>query len=261
MEARNIPFWAFVDGTKQFIIPAFQRDYSWTTEQCQQMWDDIVCAGSNDGDHFIGSFVYVAGNTAAGFSSWLVIDGQQRLTTLSLLLIALRDHIRKTGWTGQEPSTQKIDAYFLKNEFELDDKRYKVVLRRHDDETLRSLVDGKNPLEIENRSELVVEAYCYFRKQLNHSDTDPELVYRGVRRLNIVDVTLHRPRDDPQRVFESLNSTGVDLTQSDLIRNYLLMGLPEPEQTRMYDDYWSKSRSFSAWQGALRTPSCETILL
>ena len=240
MQAINNPFVALVNGTKQFIIPAFQRDYSWTSEQCQQMWNDIMRAGSTDGDHFIGSFVYVAGNTAAVFSSWLVVDGQQRLTTLTLLLIALRDHIRVIDWIGQEPTPAQIDAYFLINEHESGDRRYKVALRRHDDATLRALVDGKNPLEIENRSELVVEAYRYFRKQLNSPEADPGQVYRGVGRLNIVDVTLHRPIDDPQRVFESLNSTGVDLTQSDLIRNYLLMGLPEPEQTRMYDDYWSK---------------------
>ena len=240
MQAINNPFVALVNGTKQFIIPAFQRDYSWTSEQCQQMWNDIMRAGSSDSDHFIGSFVYVAGNTAAVFSSWLVVDGQQRLTTLTLLLIALRDHIRVIDWIGQEPTPAQINAYFLINEHELGDRRYKVALRRHDDATLRALVDGKNPLEIENRSELVVEAYRYFRKQLNSPEADPEQVYRGVGRLNIVDVTLHRPIDDPQRVFESLNSTGVDLTQSDLIRNYLLMGLPEPEQTRMYDEYWSK---------------------
>ncbi len=240
MQAINNPFVALVNGTKQFIIPAFQRDYSWTTEQCQQMWDDIVRAGSTDGDHFIGSFVYVAGNTAAVFSSWLVVDGQQRLTTLTLLLIALRDYIRETGWAGQEPTSAQIDAYFLTNEHESGDRRYKVALRRHDDATLKALVDGKDPSEVENRSELVVDAYRFFRRQLSRPEADPGLIYRGVGRLNIVDVTLHRRIDDPQRVFESLNSTGVDLTQSDLIRNYLLMGLPEPEQTRMYDDYWSK---------------------
>ena len=240
MKAIDNPLVQFVNGTKQFIIPAFQRDYSWTTEEWQQMWDDIVRAGTSDGDHFIGSVVYIAGDTAAVFSSWLVVDGQQRLTTLTLLLIALRDHIREAGWDGQEPTVAQIDAYYLKNEQESGEKRYKVALRRHDDATLRTLVDGKEPSEIENRSELVVEAYRYFRRQLNRPETDPALIYRGVGRLNIVDVTLDRRIDDPQRVFESLNSTGVDLTQSDLIRNYLLMGLPEPEQTRMYDDYWSK---------------------
>ena len=102
MQAVNHPFVSLVNGTKQFKIPAFQRDYSWTIEQCGQMWNDIVSAGRGDADHFMGSFVYVAGNTAAVFSSWLVVDGQQRLTTLTLLLIALRDYIRETHWTGQE---------------------------------------------------------------------------------------------------------------------------------------------------------------
>ena len=240
MQAINNPFVALINGTKQFIIPAFQRDYSWTTEQCQQMWGDILRSGSSDSDHFMGSFVYVAENAAAVFSSWLVVDGQQRLTTLTLLMIALRDHIRETSWTRQEPTEAQIDAYFLTNEHEWGDRRYKVALRRHDDATLKALVDGKDPLESGSSSELIIEAYRFFRKQLNSPEVDPTLVYRGIGRLNIVDVTLHRPMDDPQQVFESLNSTGVDLTQSDLIRNYLLMGLPEPEQTRMYDLYWSK---------------------
>ncbi len=252
MQAVNHPFRALIDGTKQFIIPAFQRDYSWTTEQCQQMWNDIVRAGCTDGDHFMGSIVYIAGNTSAVFSSWMVIDGQQRLTTLSLLLTALRDHIRETGWIGQEPTPQQIDAYFLKNVHESGDRMYKVALRRHDDATLRALVDGRDMSQVQNRSELVVEAYLYFREQLKRPEVNPELVYQGIGRLNIVDVTLHRHIDDPQRVFESLNSTGVGLDPSDLIRNYLLMGLPEPEQTHMYEDYWSKVETLFRVAG--RTP-------
>ena len=207
MQAIDNPLVALVNGIKQFIIPAFQRDYSWTAEQCQQLWDDIVRAGRSNSDHFIGSVVYIAGNTGAVFSSWLVVDGQQRLTTLTLLLIALRDHIRETGWTRQEPTAAQIDAFFLTNVYQSSDRRYKVVLRRHDDATLRALVDGKDPLEIENRSELVVAAYRYFRKQLNAPESDPELVYRGIGHLKIVDVKLDRRIDDPQRVFESLNST------------------------------------------------------
>lgn len=241
MQAINNPFVALVNGNKQFIILAFQRDYSWSREQCAQMWNDIIRASdSEEGDHFMGSVVYVAGNTGAVFSSWLVIDGQQRLTTLTLLLIALRDHIGQSDWIGDEPTPNQIDAYFLKNEHESGDRRYKVALRRHDDATLRALVDSKDPSGVENRSDLIADAYSFFRGQLDSPDVDPGRVYRGIGRLNIVDVTLHHGIDNPQRVFESLNSTGVDLTQSDLIRNYLLMGLPEPEQTRMYDDYWSR---------------------
>ena len=251
MQAINNPFVALVNGTKQFVIPAFQRDYSWTAEQCGQMWNDIVRAGSIDGgNHFMGSFVYVAGNTTAVFSSWLVIDGQQRLTTLTLLLVALRNHIRESAWSGSEPTPQQIDAYFLKNEHESGERKYKVALRRHDDATLKALIDGKDPSEVENSSELIVGAYYHFRDLLKSGKADPETIYRGIGRLNIVDVTLHRHLDDPQRVFESLNSTGVDLTQSDLIRNYLLMGLPEPEQTRMYDEYWSKVETLFRFAGS-----------
>ena len=242
MQAINNRLVDLVGGRKQFIIPAFQRDYSWTTEQCDQLWNDIVRAGSREGaDHFLGSIVYVAGDTVgAVFSSWLVIDGQQRLATLTLLLVALRDHIQDTNWTGEEPTSGQIDAFYLKNEHDSGDRRYKVALRRHDDVTLRALVDGKDPLDVESASELVVDVYQHFRMLLKSGSVQPDTVYKGIANLKVVDVTLHHGIDDPQRVFESLNSTGVDLTQSDLIRNYLLMGLPEPEQTKMYDNHWMK---------------------
>ena len=241
MQAVGRQFSHIIQGSKQFIIPVFQRDYSWGSEQCRQMWDDIVRASNgDDGGHFLGSFVYINESEGAAFNTWLVIDGQQRLTTLILLLIALRDHIRETGWKGEDPTPEKIDAYFLKNEHETGNRSYRLALRRRDEATLRSLVDGKDPSEVENNSALVVDAYKHFRDLLNSPGIDPAKVYRGVARLNIVDVTLQRRIDNPQHVFESLNSTGVDLTLSDLVRNYLLMGLPEADQTRLYNDYWSK---------------------
>ena len=244
MQAINRQFVEIINGNKQFIIPVFQRDYSWTTEQCRQLWADIMRASNgDDGGHFLGSFVYVEGSVGAAFSSWLVIDGQQRLTTLTLLLIALRDYIQETHWVGEDPTPKQIDAYFLKNEHETGNRSYKLVLRRHDDETLRALVDGNDLFEAEKNSPLVVDAYNYFKELLNSPETDPAKVYRGIARLNIVDVKLERRSDNPQLVFESLNSTGVDLTESDLIRNYLLMGLPEADQTRLYNDYWSKLKN------------------
>ena len=241
MQAINRQFTEIINGNKQFIIPVFQRDYSWTIEQCYQMWTDIMdIRGGDGGGHFLGSFVYVEGSAGAAFSSWLVIDGQQRLTTLTLLLIALRDHIQETHWVGEDPTPERIDAYFLKNMHETGDRNYKLALRCHDDETLRTLVDGKDPSEMEKNSELIIEAYRYFKELLSSPEADPDKVYRGIARLNIVDVKLEPRIDNPQLVFESLNSTGVDLSQSDLIRNYLLMGLPEEEQTRLYNNYWSK---------------------
>ena len=251
MQAINRQFTEIINGNKQFVIPVFQRDYSWTIAQCHQMWIDIIgTRGGDDSGHFLGSFVYVEGSAGAAFSSWLVIDGQQRLTTLILLLIALRDHIRETHWVGEDPTPERIDAYFLKNMHETGDRNYKLALRRHDDGTLRALVDGKDPSEMEKNSELIIEAYLYFREQLNSPEADPDKVYRGIARLNIVDVKLERRIDNPQLVFESLNSTGVDLSQSDLIRNYLLMGLPEEEQTRLYNDYWSKLETLFSEAGS-----------
>lgn len=240
MKARNCRFTDIIDGSKQFIIPVFQRDYSWTTEQCDQMWKDVLRA--SEGEHFIGSIIYVDAETAAAsIQSWLVIDGQQRLTSLTLLLTALRDHLAETEWKGTEdsPTVNRIDNRFLKNVTEEGNRRYKLVLRRADNDTLRALVDGKEPLgREEGASEPINSAYQYFRECLR--DCDYDAVYHGVNKLNIVDVTLQRGTDDPQLVFESTNSTGVGLNPSDLVRNYLLMGIEVTEQTRFYDDYWRK---------------------
>ena len=112
-----------------------------------------------------------------------MIDGQQRLTTLTLLLIALRDQIREIHWGGEDPTPERIDAYFLKNVYETGDRSYKLALRRHDDETLRALVDGNDPSEVERNSELVVEAYRYFKELLSSPETDPieDCIAKGIR--------------------------------------------------------------------------------
>ena len=255
MKAVNQTYATLIHGNKQFVIPVFQRDYSWTPEQCAQLWHDVWRSGESDAatPHFMGSVVYVdTGQTCATFNSWLVIDGQQRLTTLALLLIAFRNYIKKTDWKGGEnsPTAEKIDTYFLQNMLEEGDKRYKLALRRHDDATLRTLVDGKAHDE-PNSSQPILDAYEWFTDTLAKV-ADPDRVYRGICSLEIVDVTLDQ-NDHPQLVFESLNSTGVDLTQSDLIRNYILMGLGELEQTRLYDQYWSKIENLFRSASSRRT--------
>lgn len=242
MKALDSPFTKIINGTTQFVIPVFQRDYTWDAEtQCAQLWRDVLRASRTSGErgHFLGSIVYIAtGDSLAGFTRWMLIDGQQRLTTLTLLLAALRDHIREIKWTGGEndPTPKRIEAYFLKNVQEEGDREQKLVLRRHDQATLRAILDGKELPK--DASEHVRDNYNYFREQL--SVVDPADVYRGIGRLVIVDVSLDRQTDDPQLIFESLNSTGVDLSQADLIRNFILMRLPEKEQTDLYETYWSK---------------------
>ena len=239
MKAMDRSFAEIINGTLQFVIPVFQRDYTWAEEECRRLWDDVLRAverGSGRG-HFLGSIVYIGtGDSGAAFSRWLVIDGQQRLTTL--LLAALRDHIRETGWSGSDdgPTVDRIDSYFLVNRYERGDRHRKLVLRRTDDSTLESLVvvDAMRP---DKPSEPILDAYRLFRELV--ASHDPQAVYSGIAKLIIVDVTLNRAVDNPQLVFESLNSTGVDLSQADLIRNFVLMGLPEREQSRLYDRYWS----------------------
>ncbi len=250
MKAINRPFTDIINGNRQFIIPVFQRDFSWTREQCEQLWRDVggATGGRADGAHFMGSIVYIGADlSSAAFQSWLLIDGQQRLTTLTLLMIALRDHIKATEWSGGDdgPTTAKIDDYYLMNRHESGQRQYKLVLRRKDNATLQALISGQESSELGGEcSELLVEAYEYFRCVLRHPSCNPEDLYRGIARLNIVDVTLDRGIDNPQLVFESMNSTGIDLRQSDLVRNFLLMGISESEQTRLYDEYWSTIESF-----------------
>jgi predicted transport protein len=152
-------------------------------------------------------------------------------------MVALRDHIRETGFDGGDsgPTVARIDAYYLKNEQERGERRHKLVLRRRDQGTLRALIDRTEMPP--DSSEHISDNYEIFRDLLR--EVSPSLVYEGLGRLIVVDVKLDAT-DDPQLVFESLNSTGVDLSQTDLIRNFLLMRLPEGEQDRLYEHRWSK---------------------
>ena len=239
MQAKDITFSQLIQGSKQFVIPVFQRDYRWTGAQCEQLWNDITnrSTTSTPKGHFIGSIVYMAADTVgAAFNRWLVVDGQQRLTSLTLLMIALRDYMVDTSWSGNDddPTPAQIDAYFLQNKEERGGRKYKLVLRRNDDDTLRTLIDHKSPPE--TASELLIDAYQYFLERI--SEASPARIFSAVSRLSVVDVVLDRRQDDPQLVFESLNSTGVDLSPSDLIRNYILMRLPEQRQIQIYEDYW-----------------------
>lgn len=157
--------------------------------------------------HFLGSVVYIAAEeNSAGVTRWLLIDGQQRLTTITLLLIALRNVLRDRPNTGS-PSPEELDDYFLRNRYGKDVRRFKLHLRRTDHDTLTSLIDGKERPDV--ASERILENYQYLADQLA-ACPDLERVYDGVRKLVVVDVSLTRGQDDPQMIFESLNSTGLE---------------------------------------------------
>ena len=236
MKAQDLAFTELLQGSKQFIIPIFQRTYSWEQRHCEQLWDDIIRVGSHEelDSHFIGSVVYIPEqDTSAAISRWLVIDGQQRITTILLLLIAIRDRLKKEG--RESPVTAEyIDDAFLNNRHGKDELKYKLLLTQTDTQTLTRLVENKEPPE--PASQRITENLKLFQDKVALADLD--LVYRGIRKLMIVDVRLQQSIDNPQMIFESMNSTGLALTQADLIRNFVLMGLDHAQQTRLYEDYW-----------------------
>lgn len=241
MKAEDTLVTNLLQGAKQFIVPIFQRDYSWGTKHCQQLWKDVIRVGSdpNVKGHFLGSVVYVAAeDNTATITRWLLIDGQQRLTTLTLLLIALRDQmaqLRGNSGQGEEEATpDELDDYYLRNRHGKGERRHKLHLRRADHETLIALLDGKTLPEAV--SERVKENFLFLRDLVAQADV--QTVYNGIKKLVVVDVSLTRGQDDPQMIFESLNSTGVDLTQADLIRNFVLMRLDESSQTQLYEEHW-----------------------
>src|SRR5579859_6111968 len=242
MKAAENQLLPFLEGNKQFIIPIYQRTYSWTREQCVQLWNDIVRTATDETvqGHFIGSIVYIQRGLfqVARIPQLLVIDGQQRLTTLSLLLIALA----RTAAAATQPlsiSAEEIYDSYLTNKHGKDELRYKLLLTQSDKDILIKLVDHPERAETahDTRS-LLLENYHFFEDQIRQSGIDIDILYTGIRKLIVVDIALDKDHDNPQLIFESLNSTGMDLSQADLIRNYVLMGLDNEEQTKLYKDYW-----------------------
>jgi uncharacterized protein with ParB-like and HNH nuclease domain/predicted transport protein len=239
MKATEAKLLTFLKKSPQFVIPIYQRTYSWTIAECAQLWDDIVRAGSRDdvSVHFIGSIVYVEEGLSqvSSHAPLLVIDGQQRLTTLAIILANLAKVVG-----NEEPfdgfSGRKITNYYLLNPEERDDRRYKLLLTQTDRASLIAHVDGgPSP---SNASLRIAENSEYFRKKLEECAGDLAPVCKGLAKLVIVDIALSRDHDNPQLIFESMNSTGKELSQADLIRNYVLMGLEPGLQTELYNRYW-----------------------
>ncbi|MGI0047530.1 MAG: DUF262 domain-containing protein [Nitrosotalea sp.] len=239
MRAAETPFLKFLQKGGQFTIPIYQRTYSWTEKQCERLWSDILKSATDDSikGHFIGSIVYVEEGLyqISTIPNSFVIDGQQRLTTLSLLLTALRDEMKRLG-LGKEISPEMIDNYYLFNMVEKEEKRYKLLLTQSDKTTFINLILGHEPPK--DSSKHIIDNFNFFKDKICQSSLDFEYIFKGINKLFIVDIALDRNYDNPQRIFESLNSTGLELSQADLIRNYALMGLKSPEQKEIYDQYW-----------------------
>ena len=222
---------------KKFIIPVYQRPYSWKKENCALLFQDLMTTYQKGYDkHFFGGIVYVA-NDIGGVKEHIIIDGQQRITTVSILLLAIRNYITDNK-IETEINTRKITNAFLSDEYADDDKKLKLKLVQGDDEAYDKLMNGQIPVE----DNFVTANYNYFYNKLEDLSAD-ELkgLYDSVMKLEVVNISLELVTgDDPQLIFESLNSTGVSLDEADKIRNFVLMNMKAKEQEKFYKKYWEE---------------------
>lgn len=239
MKATEAKLLDFLKKSPQFVIPIYQRTYSWTEKECRQLWDDIVRTGANDHIlvHFVGSIVYIdkADATVTTWEPLLVIDGQQRLTTVTLLIAALANALGET-----EPvdgfSAEMLRGYYLLNTLEKGERKFKLILTQTDKSSLTAIVGNyEQPREHSLR---VTQNFKLFEDLIADCGGNLAAVCKGLMKLMMVDIRLKRGEDNPQLIFESMNSTGKELSQADLIRNYILMGLEPELQTRLYEQFW-----------------------
>ncbi|WP_120805968.1 DUF262 and DUF1524 domain-containing protein [Helicobacter pylori] len=216
----------------QFVIPIYQRLYSWKKEQCKQLWDDIIKIGGNDkmNGHFIGSILYVLDGNTHSNNPLLIIDGQQRLTTITLLFIALRNH------SSDEVKRKEIESYLI-NSNKDGDKKFRLILSESDKDTLLSLID-KNKRKPSEPSSKIMENFKLFEEWIRKNTDKLETIFKGLDKLMIVWIALKKGKDDPQLIFESMNSKGIELTKADLIRNYIIMETEVEKQEDFYNQYW-----------------------
>ncbi|GAA9592240.1 hypothetical protein HpHA63_10580 [Helicobacter pylori] len=222
----------FIKGNQknQLVIPIYQRVYSWEKEQCKQLWDDIIKIGGNDkmDGHFIGSILYVLDSITHSNNILLIIDGQQRLTTITLLLTALRDH-----WSDKR---KEIEDDYLINSDKDGDKKFRLILSDSDKDTLLYLID-KDRRKPSEPSSKIMENFKLFEEWVSNTDK-LETIFKGLDKLMVVEISLEKGKDDPQLIFESMNSKGMELTQTDLIRNYITMETEIEKQEGFYNKYW-----------------------
>jgi len=239
MKANEVNLNRFLSQTDtQFVIPVYQRNYDWTHPQCKQLLDDIFLMGTNDNinAHFIGSIVYIHDDvySVSGIRELVIIDGQQRLTTVTLIYLVL---FRLAEQLGNDSLVNRINETYLINKFADNEEKLKLRPTENNDKALKYLIRSDIQEEYPEFSRLVGN-FNYFNSRISEENYD--IVLKGLSKLMFVEISLDREKDDPQRIFESLNSTGLELTQADLIRNYLLIGLTRKSQNRIYENYWER---------------------
>ncbi len=234
MNASETKFQPIIEGTKQYVVPLFQRAYSWKKENWSVLWDDLLwlCENSEPKSHFIGSIVTMPTVTVPeGISKFLLIDGQQRLTTLFILLSAVRD---KALGDGLEDLSREVQMTMIVNPFKSGLDHHKLLPTQTDRASFESLILSR---DFDNQSK-ITECYSFFERKLKTSTVDLlNLTSVITNRLSVVSIVLDYD-DNPHLVFESLNAKGLPLTQSDLIRNYFFMRIHVDEQDSIYRQFW-----------------------
>lgn len=220
----------------QFVIPVYQRNYDWKNVECKELLNDIISVQTEDrGTHFIGSIVFVHEGTysTSEVKELVIIDGQQRLTTINILYVALYRFAKENNKSNE---AERLYDMFLTNKY-VKSESSKLKLKQTDVNffAFKAIMLGTEK-EYTTYSN-VTENYNFFRSCINEDNF--EIILSGLNRLIFVEISLERDKDDPQRIFESLNSTGLDLSQSDLIRNFILMDLPPKDQNRIYETIWN----------------------
>ena len=231
--------WLFSDliekNKRVFKVPVYQRNYDWSNVQCEKLYQDIMLAHKRDHKHFTGTIVYIVGLNGSNLSEVLIIDGQQRLTTVYILLKALYDAAKGVSVRIEE---EIQEVMFNRN----CDEKYKVKLKpiKSDNEQLLLLI--KDKMDDMDRNSNIYKNYILFKSMIKETvDAGYELgdILDGIKKLEMVEIILDKSQgDEPQKIFESINSTGLDLSLADLIRNYLLMD--DENQDELYEDYWSE---------------------
>ena len=228
----------FSEAKTFFAIPVYQRDYNWQEKHCKQLFEDILNVGKDIDitSHFIGSIVYIhEGVYGIGEKEFYVIDGQQRMITITLLHIALYHRLKES----KEEYADEIYELYLVNKFSKRDIKLKLLPPEENLNILNKILE-ENWEELEDYQDRnIVKNYKFFKEIIsNYSNEEIEYLLAGLDKIIYVDIALEKDKDDPQKIFESLNSTGLDLSQGDLIRNYILMDLEREKQNFVYKNLW-----------------------
>lgn len=236
MKAKEKRFLHFLEGSdKHFVIPVYQRNYDWKKEQCKQLFDDLVDISKLQRTHFLGSIVSIYHDIGED-REYLIIDGQQRLTTLSLLLLALYKLIDEDKVKGEVNKEQIRDEYLI-NKYSKDDKKIRLKPVKNDKNAFASLFKSEDDYLQETN---ITINYLYFYERIQKQEITIDQLFSAIKQLVIVEIELINGEDDPQLIFESLNSTGLDLTEADKVRNFVLMKEASEIQDKYYTDYWNK---------------------